>query len=167
MSLDSNHKLIDQIMDVLFSPEDRRFASWIDQLCRRSQELQTKPVTGFLHDGLYYRPSNMIVAVDVEKRLLHDQLYDEMDTYLRDKAEVELDRAQIKQILFKLLQPCQTQQDYRDALPDCIASVIPVIGHTPRSGPALWTIQNDARALRQYAQIEPRLEMYVAARIMY
>jgi hypothetical protein len=167
MSLDSNHKLINVIMDVLLGPEDRRFVNWIDQLCRRNQEFQTKPVTGFLHDGVYYRPSNIAVAADVQKLLLHDELYGEMDIYLRDKAQVDLDRSQIKQILFALLYPCQTQQDYRDALPDCIASVVPVIGHTPRSGEALWSIKDNTRALRQYAQIEARLEMYVAARIMY
>lgn len=167
MTATSNHQIITTIMDTLLDPEDRRITSWIDQLCRRNQECQPNNVTGFLHAGVYYKPSHIQVQPDVEKRLLHDSLYDEMDMLLRDKAQVDLDRSLIKQSLFALLYPCQTPQDVRDALPDCIASVVPAVGHTPRSGEALWSIQDNERAQRQYAKIEPRLEMYVAARIMY
>ena len=167
-STPSHHEFIKFTMNVLLGPEDRRFVSWQDQLCRRNQELRRDGIVGFLYEGLFYKPSMSDLPLDTVKKPLHMSLFDEMDVLLRDKAQIEVDRAQIKQSLFALTYPCsQSSQEIRDALPECLVTILPDLRLLNRADPEAWTIRDNARAMRQYERVIPRIEMYVAARMIY
>jgi len=83
-------------------------------------------------------------------------------------AKVDLEKQLIKQSLSHLLIPCRSEQDIRDALPDCLSALMPrSIQALPRTNEEAWTIRNDERALRQYRKALPRIEFYSAARLIY
>lgn len=166
-TLPSNHELIEAIMETLLGAEYRRFSNWIDQLCKRNQEARGDAGTGFLYEGRYYKPSNVIVQPDVKKNPLHISLHAEMDVLIRDRAAIDIDQHLIKQSLFGLLYPCKTGQELRDALPDMLLPLIPFIQHHRRTDDEAWSIRDNPRAVRQYARVLPRIEMYVAARMIY
>jgi hypothetical protein len=52
-------------------------------------------------------------------------------------------------------------------LPECLFRLVPDFAGLSRQAPEAWSIQDNARALRQYQTVQPKIEMYVAARIIY
>lgn len=96
------------------------------------------------------------------------ELLTEANEFLNDVKKVELDKEQIKQVLFKLLYPTTTLQEIRDALPDCLVPLAPDISKLSRqTDDPTWFIRNDERALKQYRKILPKIEMYAMSRLIY
>jgi hypothetical protein len=165
VSLHSNHKIIGAILDRLFGPERRRFKQWVDRLCQQNQALHGR--VGFLYEGVHYWPSTITYENKAEKKPVDESLVPEMDSYLKDKAIIDLDEHHVRQCLFNLLFPCDDGQGRRDALPECLVGIVPAFQGMPRNRPEAWSIQENARALRQYQTVLPKIEMYVAARMIY
>lgn len=166
-TMPSNHELIEALMNDLLGPEYRRFSNWIDQLCKRNQEARGDVSTGFLYEGRYYKPSNVHVTPEVKKYPLHVSLQSEMDVLIRDRAVIDIDSSLIKQSFFKLLYPCTDGQQLRDALPEMVVPLVPYLQQYKRENLEAWTIQDDPRAMKQYNKVLSRIEMYVAARMIY
>jgi hypothetical protein len=167
VSHQSNHKIIDGIMGVLLGPEDRRFQSWTDQLCRKHHDLSKTAEQGFMYQGVYFRPSTLTGPQPIGLIPLHHTLHDDADCFLKDKAAIDLDRHLIKQSLFKLFFPCDDMQGMRDSLPEFLVPIVPEFQGMARQAAPLWSIADNPRALRQYREIEPKIEMYVAVRLVY
>jgi hypothetical protein len=55
----------------------------------------------------------------------------------------------------------------RDSLPEYLVPIVPEFEGLSRQQPELWSILENERALRQYREIEPKIEMYVAVRLVY
>jgi hypothetical protein len=166
-----SHRLIEHIAKVLFEAERRRLQNWIDKLTRANQEANTNPkLEGFLYEGVYYRPSWIGRGV-WPHGALHHSLADDMRVFLKDKKSVDDDERFIRQTLFALLYPCKNNQDIRDTLPECLLPVIAVPGiglaSLSRTRQPACTIEGNARALRQYEKILPKIELYTAARMMF
>ncbi len=161
------HQIIDAIIEELFKPDTRRLANWIDQLCNRNQEISRETCNGFIYGGVFYRRST-VEGMIPNKRSIHSSLGGDMDIYCRDQSLMLNDKAFIRQGLFMVLEPCQTDQDIRDALPECL---IPCcsgnLGYLPRQNEACFTIKDNPRAARQFAKIFPTMEIYAAARLIF
>jgi hypothetical protein len=153
-------------METLIGPEDRRHVQWIDRLCRHNEKA-TGRTDGFLYEGGHYRPSTLTGPQPVNCIPLHIDLVPEMDQYLADKKTIDLDRHLIKQSLFSLLFPCNDLQGQRDALPECLFRLVPEFAGLSRQAPEAWSIEGNARALRQYLAVQPKIEIYVSARLIY
>lgn len=166
MAIAEMHLVLDQIIKTLFAADDRRLTTWVDKLCKMHQEASRETVYGFLYAGVYYRPSNVTGPVP-HKRALHPSLYSDMETFLKGKRAVDDDKAFIRQTLFSLLDPCNTRQEIRDALPECLVDCLPNLKELNRQAEAAWSIQGNARALRQYEKILPKMEIYSAARLIF
>jgi hypothetical protein len=161
------YKVVERVKKLLFEAEDRRLQAWIDKLAKQNQEAQGNPrLEGFIYNGTYYRTSTTGLG-NWPHGALHHSLSDQMEVLEKDKAIIDQDRAFIGQMLGKLLRPCDSYQDMRDALPDCLVNIIPELSPLPRSLSVAYTIDGDARALRQFNEILPKIELYVAARMMF
>lgn len=167
----SVHPIIAAISAKLFEAEERRLNGVIIELNRRNKRAHEKSITvdGFLHQGRYYLPRNVSVTVagkGESKTPLHLSLYDDMERHLEDRRLVEEERKFISQVLYRLLRDCKTQQEIRDALPECLTNLAGLT-HLNRQQEPAWTLREDPRALRQYEEILPKMEVYCAARLIY
>lgn len=166
MPLSNSHQIIQHITNELFIPEQRRLTRDKDALVVQNQEAMGQPVDGFMWQGKFYKLDNQINGVG--KRLtLHLSLWNQMEEHIRDRATVAMDRKMIEQTLFSLIYPCSTEQDIRDALPECLVVVAPLPLAQERMRAEAYTIADDARAMRQYEKTIERMEFYSATRLLY
>jgi hypothetical protein len=167
MSLTNAHEVIQRIARSLFSAEERRLEKVKDQLVASNKEcFPDRPHDGFTYKGVPYDPSNLTKGARTRVSL-HLSLSDQMDEYLEDKEKVWTDRHYISQMLFTLLHPCDSAQDIRDALPNCIVDTLDDIKQLRRVREAAYTIQDNKMNHRQYLKILPRMEFYATARLLY
>lgn len=161
----SAHKIIDHIVDVLFTAEHRRLTAFIDDLCRENQEAHGESLDGFHYLGRFYRRQGL--NGQLKRKVLHFSLFPKMDAHLEDEAAIKSDELLIRQTLFQLLDPCRSEQEIRDALPNCLTDTLGESARLPRMSEAAFTIRDNPRAVKQYERVLPKLELYSAARLLY
>lgn len=161
------YEWIKRIIKALFAPDDRHFASWIDKIAKKNQEILGPQTHGYLYMGVFYKPSDYPYrGKPKEVKVLHPSLSSQMDDWLKAKAAVEHEKALIRQTLSLVLEPCQTIQDIRDSLPECLIETIPELTRMERQREPAFTLSNNVRAMRQYEKILPKMEEYAAARFI-
>lgn len=166
----SPYNLIHSIADKLFEAEERRLNALIVKVNQENKRLSKSKVDGFLYDGQLYMPklgSIVMLGVNQTKVPLHNNLQGEMGKFIQDHKKIKDDRAFIIQTLFILLSPCISNQDIRDALPECIVDCAGDLQRLSRTREPAWSIQGNLRAIRQYNKLLPKLEVYAAARLIY
>jgi hypothetical protein len=162
----SYNKYIDAIKNALFVAEDRRYEKQITDLHRSNQECMGQSLDGFMYEGTFYKPATSPFGKGI-RRTLHLSLWDNMMAVLKDRKIVETDKQLIGQMLFKLLDPCFSHQDIRDAIPECIIDVCgqEITSLSRCRNPGFFL--NHPRDFRQYDEILPKIEFYSAARLIY
>lgn len=159
------YELVNNLTNKLINADFRRIKNDIDRLIEQHQEVTNDARMGFMYNGDYYRHSQ---SRTIERLpMLAFTLSDAMAVIVKDKKQVELDKQQIGQILGKLLKDCKNSQQVRDALPDCLVSLVPDLAKLSRSVPVETMIGNDERLLRQYHKILPVIEVYSVGHMMY
>lgn len=157
---------------MLFMAEERRLKATIDILVVANNEVQGQALMGFFYNGDYYIHSKATFHVTpgtygTPKTGLHYSLNDQMVAHLKDRVTVKLDRDQIKQILYKLTYQCPSDQEIRDALPECLVSLVPDLARIPRREPQVAFLMGDIRLKRQFLMLLPKMEMYAVSRFLY
>lgn len=168
----NSHEWIDAISKQLFAAENRRIDRMIEDLNKKNSAIKKKVLFGFMHMGTRYIPESCKTQAAALRRqpmpTLAFELLAEANEFLNDVRKVELDKEQIKQVLFKLLYPANTLQEIRDSLPDCLVPLAPNISKLSRqTDDPTWFIRNDERALKQYRKMLPKIEMYAMSRLIY
>lgn len=161
----SPHTLIDAIIQTLFSAEERRLTKAIDEMCRSNTEAYKEQLDGFHYQGRFFRPEGL--KGHLKRKVLHLSLHPQMDLHLRDEASIQADQQAIRQTLFQLLDPCKSDQDVRDTLPNCLTDTLGKVAQLQRMAEPAFTIADNPRAMKQYLKVLPKLEMYSAARLLY
>lgn len=161
-----NFHLINQIIDRLFTPEQRRIDQEIEALCKSQREITGDSIDGFLLDGEAFRWKTA-PTVGTRKSGLHPDLNGLAREFLSTYKEVEKEKEQIRQGLILLVRPCNDLQDLRDALPNCITDTVPELAGLERTREPAWTIQGNRRHMRAYEHILPKLEFYSVSRLLY
>lgn len=168
--IDEAKPILATIDKTLFVAEERRLKAAIDALVMANNEAHKQILSGFFYNGDYYLHSKMLPSlqsVRVPKPTLHISLNDQMQTHIRDKVTVKLDRDQIKQILYKLTYPCLSIQEVRDALPECLVSLVPELNKLRREKRQGMFFFGDQRTERQFLILLPKMEMYAVSRFLY
>jgi hypothetical protein len=163
-------KLIDGLVEKLFEAERRRLAGEINELNSRNKKLKNSTIDGFMYGGDFYAPFGVamtVVGKGQAKQTLHFQLNNEMDAWVREQKSINDDQTLIKQMLFCLLKPCQSERDIRNALPECLVSLVQGLNQHPRADEAGYTLRGDERGLRQFNKLLPKMELYSATRLLY
>ena len=168
--IDEAKTVLAKIDETLFVAEERRLKAAIDALVVANNEVQGQALMGFFYNGDYYIHSKALHTIKlhgVVKPTLHMSLNNQMQTHLKDRVAVKLDRDQIRQILHKLLDVCLHMEHVRDALPECLVSLVPDLAKMPRKLPQERFLQVDARLKRQFLMLLPKMEMYAVSRFLY
>jgi hypothetical protein len=160
---------IDPLLTKLLAAEDRRMGNILSKMNTKNKRLNDTKIDGFIHRGIYYIPKDAvwIRVAKQSKTALHLSLIGEMESFLKDRQRVEDDRKLISQVLFNLLSPCRSNQDIRNALPNCLVSVMPELAKLPRTDSEAYTLQDNPRALRQYEMALLKMEVFVATQLLY
>ena len=169
MALVNTHQVLKHIESRLFAAEFRRLEAEKDRIVQRNKELnRDHPHDGMTYKGEFFAPSNLIQGGGARKtRSLHQQLVSEMEAFLADRAQVTEDQRFIRQILGVILKPCNSDQDIRDALPNCLTDTMDSLKGLRRTRDEAYTLEGNERLQRQYQQILPRIEFYATARLLY
>lgn len=155
--------IVGQVLVQLFMAEARRLQRTIDDIVRRNEG-----DNWFLYQGKVYT-SSVATTSPSNKGFpqLQLSLLREMDEYIRDQKELESDQHQIKQILMTRLQSCETYQQIRDNLPDCIVSLVPELSALPALFEQGYLAPTHDRFVAQYAKVLPKIEFYCGTRLIY
>lgn len=154
----------DTVMEELAKAELRQHHAAIDALIEKNNARLGARHAGFnyLGDGYGYG-GNYAVHVP----MLEKEFEPELVQLLGFRNAVVRDMALIKQLLVKLLRPCESVHAIRNALPECLVSLNPTLAAYQRTAPPAGTIRDSPRDLRQYEKLLPRIEMYCAVRLIY
>ena len=171
--IDEAKPILAKIDETLFVAEERRLKAAIDALVVANNEVQGQALFGFFYNGDYYIHSKEVMQFNtssihrIVKPTLHMSLNNQMSLHLRDRVAVKLDRDQIKQILHKLLDVCLHMEHVRDALPECLVSLVPDLARMPRKVEQERFLLGDARLKRQFLMLLPKMELYAVSRFLY
>jgi hypothetical protein len=168
--LDMQFELIRVLLEKLFEAEKRRLANVINELNTSNKRLKNIKVDGFLYGGTFYLPSGVsivVAGVTQAKAMLHPALSREMDVWVQDQKNIHSDQDLIRQMLFRLLKPCRSDRENRNALPECLVCLVSDLAKHPRSDSAGYTLRGDERASRQFDKLLSKMEVYSAARLLY
>jgi len=166
----SVHQTIKVLTDKLFEPEMRRLNQVIQGLNVQNKRLKDAKIDGFLFQGTYFLPTGISATVAAQTQAkvgLHPTLYPAMKAFLQDRTIVENERKYISQTILHLLSSCKTRQEIRNALPECLVMCLPELKVHARTNSEAYTIQSDPRALHQYEEILPKMELYAAGALFY
>lgn len=174
--------IITAVADALFEPEERRLSREKDRLCDLNQEAHKTSLDGFMFQGCAYRHSSVPPGGN-NFRTLHLSIWDEMAEFTVDQDRIEQDKHRIQQLLFRLIQ-CHVSdqlrsdianhpssydehiQHVRDAIPDCIADLLPEPYKVDRMNSLEGSI-DDPRVLREYRKTLPKIQEYAATRLLF
>lgn len=165
----SYFQLIQKFLIDLFVAEKRRLDKSIADLIMANNEAKGVQAAGFLYYGDYYTAEGFMTMPGggAGKENLHDSLSKKMEWHVTSAQTVAHDERLIGQIIFKLLGPCETLQDMRDTLPDCLSEMIPALKNLPRINDVGYSLRDDIRGEAQLKQWLPKIEFYAAARLIY
>lgn len=169
--MNNAYEWIDLIMENLFSADKRRIGDLITKLNVANGELKGKPSFGFMHRGKRYidpRYASQIKALAKQPAPTLDiDLSPQLKNFDRDVAQLEEDQARIKQAITPLIINCNSLQDIRDSLPECIVHLVPDVSHLQRTKQDNTVfIRSDEYAMRAYAKALPLIEAYSVAALI-
>ena len=99
--------------------------------------------------------------------LLHQELHADMRKALDDEERIRKNVQKTKQIMILGLTDCETYQDARDALPNCLQVVVEEIANLPRTREVGYNLVHNPMLLKQYKSMVDDLEYLVASQLLY
>lgn len=161
------NEIVTELLKKLFAPEKDALQPRILEIINKNAALiGNAAANGFRYKGEVY--SNLSIGTRLGNNSnLHASLYNEMDLLLVEKKELDYDKARIKAGLIILLQTAYTDQDYRDALPNCLTSMIDRFRNLPRTREEAYTLKDDPQKMNQYRKVAPLIEYHSASRFLY
>jgi hypothetical protein len=162
-------ELLDALVTVLFEAETRRIDGLVTELDKKNREIQGHKLEGFTFKGAVYIPTQRVYKPTSHTMFkpLCFSLLKEGNHLVNECRVIQWEKQSIKQTFYKMLFQCADAQEIRDALPDCVANLVPALAKIPRKLPEgiLW--QSDNRTLRQIEAMIPKIEFYAATRLLY
>ena len=164
---DATFRYIQILSAELFKSELRRFSRTIDELFQSNRRLTLNHGDGLVFAGQIFKPSQAPTHGKLAYTTVEESLIPVIQALVADQQTVASDKKLMEQMFFRLLSSCNTHQDVRDALPDCLQDVLPPLQMHERTRPQAYTLRGDDRAMRQFEKILPRIEFYSAVRLIY
>ncbi len=155
--MSSNLKLINYIISKLFDSEDNRIKLDSIQLVKQNREARKQPISGVFYQGLYFTDQPVGMR-NVKNGPLHISLKDAGDRLVTDMNRVKYEKDRIRQMLSLMLEGTHSWQDVRDALPNCITSLIADTANLERTREVGYTLS--PLHYQQYKKIEDRMAYY-------
>lgn len=161
--------LVQQIINELFKPERRRLQAVIDALILENASLTGTRKPFLLWQGQVYIHSAEKQQIPPKSVVpsAHKDLVPRLLSFVSESKDINMDARMIYQILTKLLGSVTSNQQFRDALPDCLVQFVGGVSGLKRLIPLEDLIRHDERFLNQFRKILPTIEMYAAASLLY
>lgn len=158
---------IDVLMETLFRAEHNRFNRLYMELVSKNAAMGG-PKDGFYFRGdFYHNMGKGIPTKDIDRGNLHNSLIPEMERLKLEEKQFEFEKARVRAGLIILIQDCQSIQDVRDAVPNCLASLVPDLSRKERERPEAYTLQHNDVRKKQYLKIRPLIEFYSITKLLY
>ena len=159
-------KIIDALARALFKKENDRLKAFTLKIIKENRQLGGSS-DGFIYAGIYYSdlPDNM--KSKGKRGSLDPSLIPQMEDYLKDDFQTNFDKVRIEQALSLILNDARSWQDVRDALPNGLAEMLDETKSLQRTRPEAYTLEGNERAQRQYAKLQPLIQIYLASRLMF
>jgi hypothetical protein len=171
----AKHTLQTYTLEAIIKPmkqsEKRRHEKILQDLNKRHKEILKADHDGFLYGGEFYMPAvpGTVVTLPTlaQRKTLDQTLWDEMEAYVKDVRATSEDIQFVQQVLTRILANCTSFQDVRDTLPDFLFDVLPETRTLPRIQAEGFTLNDNIRAMKQFAQMKEKLAVYRMGRLMY
>lgn len=162
------HKLIFPIVANLFASEAGRLQKWVDVLSNKDRACRSATETnGFIFVGRTFTPS-WVGKGYWPRQELQKELHPEGMQLVHSYRIMENDQIAVRQGLVLLLGSCETLQDVRDALPEClVAHSDPEIKKLSRTRETGFSIADNPRKISQYEAVLPLIQVYSVANMIY
>ena len=153
------------IVHCIMAGQNNRLKVLLGEIHKSVDEITKKRGQGFFADGVYY--PGELKAPKGSRTMLPMQLQGDFNDFYKEKLDTNLQEGLISGVMHKLLYPCNSLQEVRDTIPDCVANVCDKL-KVPRVmlRPA-FTLGSDERSMRQYEKILPKIEFYCALQLIY
>lgn len=158
------YRFIETIMKILMLPDVTHIAKIIDSLVDRNNQLCGVANNGFTLGKTYFQKGGKITEMLVWEPDCHPTLMKEASQVRYHWIKMEDDRKYLTFVLRELLASCASEQEVRDALPDCLVQFIPSLNCLPRNREAGYTLNADAPVTLQSAM--DRFHTYAAMHMM-
>ena len=160
-------RLSAHIIKRMFEAETRRLYQAMCTLDAKNREILGIAIPGFMIQGRVFIPNPVRGQKLVKVPSLSFLLQKEGQAFMKDREAIDFDRKQIEQMLHILLMPCLDLQEVRDQLPEAVASLLTDCPFTRKSQTPGYLIKSDERAYKQFLAMVPKMEFYVATRLLY
>ena len=162
-----------ELLESIFSAEKERLQGIIDVIAERNRLLVP---SGHL---LCFRYDNGDIFISSKATSrpgprtawppLHKHNRAAMNEYYQDAQVIFEDKQKIKQALFNATLGCHSWQDWRDTLPDFMVHLHPALQATKRVRNEHYELrqQHQHHVFKEWTEILPTIEFYIAARMMY
>lgn len=153
-----------KITKALFSHEFKRLKREEISLVQDNAKLQPNAPDGFFFQGLVF--TDMADNLSGKKANLDLSLYERAGRFVADFTLVKNERDRVKQALSIVTRDCFSNQDLRDALPECIIDIA-LLSHLKRTRPEAFTLDHNRKAYDQYMKLKEKIEFYSTTRLLY
>lgn len=168
--VDVKTELIDGALINLFEADSRRLGETLKSIEADNMVFYGSTVGGFIFKNSYFCSHSF--SGSRNKVTLRPELYDRMESFLKDRELVRKDYDMIRQFILKMMPPPQllTLQSIRDVIPDVM---IPFAHESIRNLARQRDFDDvlkatDPRTQKQFrTSLLPKIEMYAATRLLY
>lgn len=172
MAIANADKILDTIVKELFGAEDRRIGNIVKSLCERNYSDTGSAKYGFMLMGQRvlspeYAAHHKALATTLLPTLAIE-LREEGRNLLREKKIIEDDMTMIRQAMAHLVMQVNDGEEFRNGMPECILDLFPDPKRPPRKHEDfMYLIRSNKYAVADVERAMPKIEFYLAVRLMY
>ena len=169
-SISTVYTIVTSLVTKLLEADKRRQNDSLIEINAANKSLQKQSIDGFIYRGDFWCPTldgPILGGARVKRTLLHPTLEPKMNDWLSERNLIVHEQHLIRQVLHTLVRKCQDMQDLRDTLPECVVMLFKELDQLSRTREPAWTIQDNPRALSQWAKVLPRIEVCAMSRMVF
>lgn len=159
-------RFISGIITELLSSDKARLKSMIEKIVEEHESLTQ--TDGFFFDGQVYTNKVGIPFKSLQKVGVHPSLKARVLEYKKQCRDIDADDARLSQGLAVLVRNAVTPQDFRDAVPDILLSLVPTtfgIHRLPRNEPEGANLTTKLHK-QQFEKTIDRVYFYLGSRLL-
>lgn len=157
--------MIKWLVKKLLHPDREMTRKQIDELVDNNNLILGTVNPGFSYQGSWFEKGGRIVPNLGWEPALHERLHSQANGVADRWKRLEADVGHIEQVFRQLTERCQTWQDFRDALPDCVIQFESNLRAMERTRHESY-FQGKATSRFSYEMLLPRLHTYAAMHLL-
>lgn len=165
MNTRDRDSMIRWLVKKLLYPDREMVRKQIDELVGNNNLMLGTVNPGFSHENFWFERGGRIVPTLGREPHLHEQLHPLAIGVADHWKRLEVDVEHIAQVFRQLTERCETWQDFRDALPDCVIQFESNLRTMERTRHESY-FQGKCATHFSYEMMLPRLHTYAAMHLL-